>query len=273
MLTSFKDNIVIVTGSARGIGKNLAIQFASAGAHVIIADCNEALGATVSEEIERDGNSAEFFKVDLGEIAEVELMIDHFFRKHGHLDVLINNARGGFRTSPLQETEVNLQMAFEISLKAPLFASQSFIRAVDANKNHGGCILNISSVVTQSICHESAAYHLTKAALENLTRYLAVHGGAKGVRVNAVRAGFIVQDEHQIRYRQEDNHSYRQLAEFCHPLKRVGASNDVAHAVLFLCSEQASFITGQVLTVDGGLTIQDPYWLLMQCQNNYGPSS
>jgi NAD(P)-dependent dehydrogenase (short-subunit alcohol dehydrogenase family) len=267
-MSEFKGQIVLITGAARGIGKSIAKRFALAGAHVIIADINEVEGDKSAEQITNEGYTAEFLKIDLAKIASVEAGIQHCFDQYGHLDVLVNNARGGQRTLPLKETEANWQVAFDISLKAPLFAGQKYVELL-GDKLPGGCILNISSVAAQSICHESASYHLSKSALENLTRYLAVHAGDKGIRVNGIRPGFIVQDEHQTRYWKDDNTSYRKTAEFCHPLKRIGSSGDVADAALFLCSKQASFITGQILTVDGGLTIQDPWELTYRFQQEF----
>jgi NAD(P)-dependent dehydrogenase (short-subunit alcohol dehydrogenase family) len=267
-MNEFKDQIVLITGAARGIGKSIAKRFALAGAQVIIADINETEGSKSAEQITKEGYKAEFVKIDLGDTTSVEAVIQHCFDQYSHLDVLVNNARGGQRTSPLEETEANWQVAFDISLKAPLFLGQKYVKLLKDTKR-GGCILNISSVAAQSICHESASYHLSKSALENLTRYLAVHAADKGVRVNGIRPGFIVQDEHQTRYWKDDNVSYRKTAEFCHPLKRTGTSDNVADAVLFLCSKQASFITGQILTVDGGLTIQDPWELTYRFQQGF----
>lgn len=264
-MKEFKDRIVLITGAARGIGKNIAKRFALAGAQVIIVDIDEDEGKKSVKQIADEGFKAAFKKTDLGTISSVESVINECFDEYGHLDILVNNARGGQRTAPLEETEANWQVAFDISLKAPLFACQKYIKLLKGAKR-SGCILNISSVAAQLICHESASYHLSKSALENLTRYLAVHASRR-VRVNAIRPGFIVQDEHQSRYWKEDNASFRQTAEFCHPLKKIGTSVNIADAALFLCSEQASFITGQILTIDGGLTIQDPSQLIYKYQN------
>lgn len=261
MLISFKDKTIIVTGAARGIGKNIATQFAEVGATVVIVDKNEKDGQSVVDEISSSGYKAEYFNLDLADTKRMEEMIISLFKKYNHVDVLVNNARAGKRTAPLEETVENWQFTVDISLKAPLFLSKIFINKISEN-NSGGSIINISSIAASTICHESAAYHLTKSALENLTRYLAVFGGPKGVRVNAIRPGFIVQDDHQDRYLSDENIPYRNLAEYCHPLGRVGTSDDVANAVLFLCSKKASFITGQVLTLDGGLTIQDQWDLV-----------
>ncbi len=264
-MSEFKDKIVLVTGAARGIGKNIAKKFALAGARVVIVDINEVDGNKCVSQIKIDGYIAEFLKIDLVKISAIESGIEYCFESYGHLDVLINNARGGTRTHPLEETEDNWNNAFDISLKAPLFAAQKYIKLIDDIKR-GGSIVNISSIASQLICHESASYHLTKAAIENLTKYLAVHTASNGVRVNAIRPGFIVQDEHQDRYWSEENLIYRNTAEYCHPGRCIGRADDVSDAVLFLCSKKASFITGQVLTVDGGLTIQDPSSLMMQFQ-------
>ena len=107
---------------------------------------------------------------------------------------------------------------------------------------------------------EDAAYHVVKAGLASVSRYLAVYGGPHGVRVNTVVPGFIVQDEHQQRFSRGSNSDFRSRAEAIHPLRRVGTSDDVADAVAFLCSPAAKFITGQEIVVDGGLTVQDG-WL------------
>ena len=263
MLISYKDKTVIITGAARGIGKNIAIKFAELGANVVILDKNKKDGNMLVDKICSSGYEAEFFKLDLNNNTKtIEEMIFSLFRKYNNIDILVNNARAGKKTDPLKETEENWEETIDVSLKAPLFLSQTFINEIKS-KNSMANIINISSIAANTICNESVAYHITKSALENLTRYLAVFGGNMGVR------GFIVQDEYHDRYLSDDNLTYRKRAEFCHPLNKIGSSDDVANIVLLLCSEYASFITGQVITVDGGLTIQDQWDLVNRYSNKF----
>ena len=228
---------------------------------MIIVDINEQLGSTVVKECHSKKLEVDFLAMDLAQTEQAEKVVDTVTRKHGKIDILVNNARAGKRTAHLAETIENWELSFDVSLKAPFFLSQVLISRAP-NLPRESVILNISSVAAKNISQNSASYHLIKAALENLTRYLAVYGGPKGFRVNAIRPGFIVQDEHRSRYRQDDNQTYRDMAEYCHPLRRIGSSDDIANAALFLCSDLARFITGQVLTVDGGLTIQDQWSLI-----------
>ncbi len=261
-MSQFDGRICLVTGAARGIGRNIATRLADFGATVVIIDMNRDQGEATAQSI-RDRKCGQAFHhtADIGRLGAPEQMIRELSQQFGGIDILVNNARGGTRTQPLEETEENWRQAFDVSLKAPFFASQALIR-IARQDVRPRAIVNISSVVAESICGESAAYHLTKAAMENMTRYLAMYGGPYGVRVNAVRPGLVVQDEYRDRYDRWDNAAFRKTAEFCHPLNTVGRSDDIADAVVFLCSAQAAFITGQTLTVDGGLTLQDPYALV-----------
>jgi NAD(P)-dependent dehydrogenase (short-subunit alcohol dehydrogenase family) len=263
MIFDFEKKVVLITGAARGIGKSIARKFACVGAQVIIVDNDNIKGIKTQGELKSNGYNVEYVNCDLRAIDQIDELMAGLVKKYGKIDILINNARAGIRTAPFKETEDNFQITLDVSLRAPLYLSQSFIN-YGTTKGKSGCILNISSVAASNIGSESVAYHLAKAALENLTRYLAVHGGPHGFRVNAIRPGFIVQDEHLDRYKQDSNEKYRHLAEYCHPLKKYGTSEDVANASLFLCSDFAGFITGQVLTVDGGLLSQDPFSMAMR---------
>ena len=252
----FQNRVVAVTGSARGIGKNILGMFGRKGATVIICDYDEKQGMATVDEFNQEGIDAGYLNVDLCKTDAAKNMINEIMDRWSRLDVLVNNARTRDKSSMTEEDEDRWDSSMDVSLKSAFFAGKETVRVM--SQNGGGAIINISSVASFKVCNESPSYHIAKAGLEQMTRYLAVHAGIYGVRVNAVIPGFIVQDEHRTRFMGSGNQNYREIAEFCHPLKRVGCSDDVADAVLFLSSKQSSFITGQCLVVDGGLTIQDP---------------
>lgn len=256
----FQDKVVVVTGGARGIGKNIASAFFSEGATVIICDINKNMAKKTVMELQKAGASVESLYVDLNENGASQKMIKKIFKKWKRIDVLVNNARAGKRLGLLEENEKNWDDSLFVGLKSAFFASQEVVRCMA--KTGGGSIINISSVSALLTCHESPSYHVSKAGLLQMTRYLASHAGHYDVRVNAVLPGFIVQDEHKERYESDGNSHYRKVAEFCHPIGKVGTSDSIASVVLFLCSKEASFISGQCITVDGGLTLQEPSSLI-----------
>lgn len=247
--------VVAVTGAARGIGKNIAARFAREGAKVVVCDLNAQGGGKAAADI-----GAQFLEVDLAKRGSPQEMVRAVVAKWGRLDVLVNNARSGERAAPFAETEEGWDVLMSVTLRAAFFASQEAVLAM--SKTGGGVIVNVGSIAAEMVCAESPAYHIAKAGLEQMTRWFAVESGARGVRVNAVLPGFIVQDEHRARYDRQDNAEYRRLAEFCHPAGRVGTSDEVAEAVLFLASPGAGFITGECLVIDGGSTLQEQFGLL-----------
>ncbi|MDP3920165.1 MAG: SDR family NAD(P)-dependent oxidoreductase [Candidatus Omnitrophota bacterium] len=251
----FTDKVVAVTGSARGIGKNIAAAFAGEGAFVFICDINTEMGKATEDEFRNRGLACEYLKVDLAKSGAAAKMVQEIVKRKGCLDVLVNNARSRHRVSMLEETEESWEQGMAVTLKGAFFASQEAIRVM--SERSGGSIVNISSVMAEMTCHESPVYHIAKAGVSHMTRYFATHGSPLGVRVNAVVPGFIVQDENRERYAGTDNKSYREVGEFTHPVRTVGKSDDVAYAVLFLASTESCFITGQCLVVDGGATLQE----------------
>jgi NAD(P)-dependent dehydrogenase (short-subunit alcohol dehydrogenase family) len=256
----FTDKVVTVTGSARGIGKNIIRAFGEEGASIVICDFNQEQGQATEKEFKQAGLAAEFLPLDLSQKGAPQTLIQEIVETHGKIDVLVNNARSGKRLGLLEETEETWDLGLSVTLKAAFFAAQEAIRAM--SQTGGGAIVNISSIAGFSVCKESPIYHIAKAGTIQMTRYLAVNAGQYGVRVNAVLPGFIVQDEHRERYNRDDNQSYRNVVEFCHPLGEVGRSDDIARTVLFLCSPEAAFISGECITVDGGVSVQDQSTLL-----------
>lgn len=254
------DRVVIITGGARGIGKNIAQKFGRMGDQVIICDLDEGVGDIIISNFKEHGLNVDFFPVDLSQKGTPQRMIQQVANKYGKIDILVNNARSGDKTSLFEETENTWDKTLSVTLKGAFFASQEAIQHMSEKRK--GVIINIGSVVANYACDQSPSYHIAKAGVTQMTRYLALQAGRYNIRVNCVVPGFIVKDEHKDRFEDEKNIQYRKIAELSHPIGHIGSSDDVADAVIFLCSPQATFITGQELVVDGGLTIQEQSCLL-----------
>ncbi|MBI1870540.1 MAG: SDR family oxidoreductase [Chlamydiae bacterium] len=270
-LSLFEGKIVAVTGGARGIGKNIVNAFAQKGAMVIVCDLNDKEGHTTVTDLRDRKLSSTFLKVDLSEKGTPQEMIRQIVRSYGKIDVLVNNARA-VRSRDKSDDEESWDLEMAVNLRAAFFASQAAISTMA--KNGGGSIVNISSITGLLSAREvSPVYQIAKVGLTQMTRYFAVRGGAEGVRVNALLPGVIIRDEDLDRYRQDDNQGYRELVEFCHPMGQPGRSDDVAHAALFLCSPNASYISGQCIVMDGGMSVQEQFSLMLHFQKRHDESS
>ena len=253
---------VLVTGAARGIGLGIARRMAEEGAHVVIADVNIEKGTQAAQDLRARGFTVDFVPADLSVPGGGEVMVASVACLTGRVDVLVNNARAGRRLGLLEETEENWDQAMAVGLKAAFFAAQATIRVM---AELGGCrIVNVSSVAAIQTTLESPSYHASKSGLLHLTKYLAVAGGPYRAYVNCVLPGLIVQEEHRERFDSEGNEAYRDMVSSYQPLGEVGSEQDVAEAVLYLCSERARYVSGACLTLDGAATAQEPFGLLMR---------
>lgn len=261
---SLEDKVAIVTGGAGGIGKNIALALAARGAIVVVCDILESAQQSVESDFRDAGLVGSFLHIDLAQRGSPRDMVESVTQKHGRLDILVNNAKSGKRLAWHEEDDDSWDETMAVTLRAAFFASQAAIPLMAGTG--GGMIVNIGSVAGLLVGHDSPSYHVAKAGVMQMTRHLATCAGPHGVRVNAVLPGFVVKDEHRSRYEGPDNSRYRDIAEMCHPLRRVGCSDDVAAAAAFLCSSESGFISGQCLTVDGGLLIQDQSTLAFEVE-------
>ena len=249
-----KDKVVLVTGGAAGIGKATALRFAEEGAKVSICDVNEAMG---QETLKLLGEGAAFYKVNVASQQEVRAWVDAVVAKYGRIDAIVNNAgvlRDGqmvkFKDGQLvgQMSEQDFDLVISINLKGVFNCSQAVAPVMV--KQGGGVILNASSVVGLDGNFGQTNYVATKFGVIGMTKVWARELGKYHVRVNAVAPGFIATDMvTSMPEKVLDGMKGRT------PLGRLGDPRDIANAYLFLASDDASFITGEVLRVDGGIVV------------------
>jgi len=243
-----KDKVVIITGGGSGIGRETGILFAKEGAKVVIADVNEKAGAETVELIKNAGDEAFFARLDVSNREQAKQVVKETIAKYGRLDVLINNAGIIQDALVVKMTEEQWDKVININLKGPFNCIQAVVEQMISQGS--GVILNISSIVALYGNVGQTNYAATKAGLVGMTKTLAKELGKKGIRVNAVAPGFI--------YTPMTETMPEKILEMMKektPLKRLGTPADVASTLLFLASDDASFINGAVISVDGGLLL------------------
>jgi NAD(P)-dependent dehydrogenase (short-subunit alcohol dehydrogenase family) len=244
----FSGRTVVITGSGSGIGRVMAARFAAEGAAVIVADLVDEAARSAAAEIEAAGGRALAVVADVTDSAAVDSMVDAAGRAFGPVDVLVNNAYSckGDDVIQMDEDTWNGDLAGVVT-SAFLCSKRVLPEMIERGT---GTIVNIASVNGLSYAGNEA-YSAGKAAMINLTQAIAVRYGKHGVRCNAIAPGSIATPAWRERVEKEPDVLERLVKWY--PLRRVGTPDDVANAALFLASEEASWITGTVLRVDGGL--------------------
>jgi NAD(P)-dependent dehydrogenase (short-subunit alcohol dehydrogenase family) len=248
----FDGKVAIVTGSSSGIGKATALRLAREGAAVCgVADRNLDGGRACAREIEQAGGRALFVAADVASAADGRRVVQETVARWGRVDVLVNNA-GFFRCVPLEElTEDIWDALLDTNLKGAYRLSRLVVGGMV--ERGGGAVVNISSVHAASTQAGCAAYAASKAGLCGMTRALAVEFGPRGVRFNAVLPGTIDLGLYPRTGGPADRAAWRPRANPMQVLGRQGSPEEVAAAVAFVASEEASFVNGAALVVDGGL--------------------
>ncbi len=241
----FTGKTVVVTGSARGIGKVIAEKFAALGANVVISDLDQQAVETVAREM---GDKSAGFKADVTKQADIDSLFEKTLERFGRVDVVVNNAGITRDTLMIRMDEKDWDMVLDINLKGAFLVTKSVARIM--MKQRSGRIVNISSIVGITGNAGQVNYSASKAGLIGLTKSAAKELAPRGITVNAVAPGYIA-TEMTAALSEEAREGF--LGRVL--IKRPGTPEDVASAVSFLASDEASYITGQVLSVDGGLTI------------------
>ena len=246
---ALNDKVALVTGSARGIGRAIAERLAQQGADLIIADLRAELAAATAQEIAAaSGRRVTSVAVDVSNSASVKAMVDQALADFGHIDILVNNAGLTRDNLIMRMEEADWDLVLGINLKGVFNCSKAIVRPM--MKQRSGRIINISSVSGLAGQAGQANYSASKAGVIGLTKALARELGSRQITVNAVAPGFIPTDL--------TNDLPADLKESiikAIPLGRWGTREEIASAVAFLASDEAGYITGHVLSVDGGMVM------------------
>ena len=242
---NFNGQTALITGAGRGIGKTIAVKLAESGLDIAIADMNP-VSDDVLREIEEYGTKCLAFQLDVTDVESVDSVVKKIIDETGGIDILVNNAgitkdNLFMRMKPEQWSQV-----IDVNLNGVFHVTKAVIRTMV--KQHSGRIINISSVVGFSGNPGQVNYSSTKSGLIGFTKSLSREVGTRGITVNAVAPGFI-----NTAMTQALNESQQQAILSQIPLGRMGEAEDIANAVAFLASEEASYITGTVLHVNGGM--------------------
>jgi len=245
-----KDKVAVITGSGSGIGRYCAFEFAKNGANVVVADLNEKGADETVKQIQANGGIAVTFKVDVSKPESVQKLADFTLKTFGKIDILVNDAAIQINKTVEDMTfeEWNLQMT--INVGGVFLCSKQFLPHLRETK---GNIVNMSSVNSFFVEPMCAGYCATKSAIVGLTKAMAIDHGREGVRVNCILPGYIDAGLAEGYFQaQPDPAQARIDAGKLHALWRIGKPEEVARAAVFLASEDASFVTGSSMVVDGG---------------------
>lgn len=233
----------LVTGAARGIGKAIAVAFAREGAEVVVCDRDEEAAELTAQEI---GPSAVAVRADISNDSEVNAMVDFAVARFGKIDILVNNAGVGATTLFLESTREEFERVVRINLTGTFMVSQAVARKMAERKT--GSIVNIASLSGQKGGVGRSAYGASKAGVELLNKVMAVELADLGINVNAIAPGPILTEVSRTMHTLETRDAYHRLV----PQRRYGEPEEIADAAVFLSSDEARYITGHTLNVDGG---------------------
>lgn len=245
-MKSLQDKVAIITGASRGIGAEIAKAIAQAGASVIINYTNNRSAADlIVSEIKNLGGNAISVRADVSDSVEVKALFDAAITHFGKIDILINNAGTAIFKAIQDTSDEELDRIFAINVKGTFYC----LRESATRLSNGGRVINISSSVTRLILPTYGAYAATKGAVEQLTRVFAKEVGSRGITVNSISPG---PTNTELFLEGKSEETIQRLAAMS-ALGRIGETEDIAKVVLFLASEEAAWVTGQNIGVNGGI--------------------
>jgi len=248
---SFTDAVAVVTGGGSGIGRTTAVEFADRGASVVVADVDTDGGEETVAQIEDAGGEARFVETDVTDTDATEAMVDVAVDTYGRLDYAFNNAGiSGPSAAVTDHDPEEWQAVVDVNLVG-VFNCMKYEIAQMQDQESGGVVVNNASILGHVGFKNSSGYAAAKHGLLGLTKTAALENGETGVRINAVCPGFIETPLLEDAGLTSDP-DMREKIEQLHPMNRLGTPQEVADAVCWLCEDEASFVTGEALGVDGG---------------------
>jgi len=248
-MTLLEGKIAVVTGGSRGLGRAVIERFLEDGAQVVTG--------SRTPPVEPFQGEVKWYELDVSDRASVEELIQNTFQSHGRIDILVNNAGIEIEKTIEQSNDQDWDQVAGINMKGVYLCTQATLPIM--RSNGGGSIINISSISSFVADPNLALYNASKAWVSGFTRSVAVDHGRDGIRCNAVCPGWIMTDMLMQTFAQaSDVEAAMQAAIAKHPLGRLGEPRDIANTVAWLASDQSSFVSGQTITVDGGLTAAAP---------------
>lgn len=244
-----KNKIALVTGAGRGIGRTIAIALAKEGAEVVINyNGSEERAKEVKQTIEENGGKASIYKCNVSDFAACEAMIKDIVKEYGHLDILVNNAGITKDGLIMKMKEEDFDSVLNVNLKGTFNTIRHSARQM--LKQRSGKIINISSVSGILGNVGQANYAASKAGVIGLTKTMARELGSRGITVNAIAPGFVDTEMTEVLSEEIRENACKQII-----LERFGKPEDIANTAVFLASDKADYITGQVISVDGGMNV------------------
>jgi enoyl-[acyl-carrier protein] reductase III len=246
---SLKGKVALVTGGSRGIGRAISLKLASEGADIVIDYFRKRSSAdATAKEIQAKGVSVHTIKANVGEVAEIDSMFAEIEQKYGRLDILINNAASGVARAALDLDVRGWDWTMNINARAFLLCAQKAARLM----KNGGKMVSISSLGSRMVLPIYTAVGVSKAALEAITRYLAIELAPMGICVNGIAAGAV--ETEALKFYTADPNLPRHIWKTT-PAGRMVQPEDIANLVAFLCDDQSTMIRGQIIVIDGGVSL------------------
>lgn len=253
----FENKIALITGSGRGIGREIALHFARLGANVIVNFFrNRRPAEETAEEVRQIGRRALVVKANIGEINEINILFEQVDTEFGGLDIYIHNAASGYNRPVMKQKLKGWEWTININARSLLFAAQHAARLMEPRG--GGAIVSITSPGSKLVIPDYVVVGASKAAIETITRYLAVEFSEMNIIVNAISPGVVLTDalKHFTSTREDNDIIGRAIANT--PAGRLVTPHDVASLTAFLCTPAAEMIRGQIIVLDGGSTLLAP---------------